>query len=209
MKVFQQLTIFCDVLQEQQLFSRIEQNPPFGWLHDREDELGAGNDSHYFICTGAVVGIVAVVAVYRKSESSLYVSNVVARDISELSYDQYNMILRRFAADVIAPIADEIGIKYELSRDSKEIIDIIPSPIFEKLLRFSHGANKTTGSAHPSDRESWYDFIVSLHKAKIQLSSYYLSRWLIEEGKWDEAKANDLTIEFEFAIGLLDFQEKS
>jgi hypothetical protein len=63
-------------------------------------------------------------------------------------------------------------------------------------------ANKL-GASHPYDRERWLRFLIRAHMDHVELDATTLSRWFIEEEHWDEDRAHDLAIQFDFARELL------
>ena len=100
-----------------------------------------------------------------------------------------------------------MNIKVELTSNEKNMEDWISENSLKKLKLFSIAANKSTGSAHPLDKKRWLDFLISIHHEHRNLNSSQLQRWLIEVENWPEDIAVDLSIEYEFAMNLLDFKE--
>ena len=72
------------------------------------------------------------------------------------------------------------------------------------LRHFSHAANKTTGSAHPKDRERWLRFLSLAHADAKQMDPARLARWLTEIEDWDGDAVHGLIAEYEFALELLN-----
>ena len=101
--------------------------------------------------------------------------------------------------------AERNGVHAEITTGEKDIEDWL-SPTAARLLRnFSDEANKSTGSAHPSDRDNWYAFLASAHSENTELDASTLARWLQEVEGWDEEQADKLAVEYEFGRGLLEF----
>ena len=94
-----------------------------------------------------------------------------------------------------------------LTNDNQTIEDWVSTASAQRLRSFSGGANKSTGSSHPCDKQRWYDFVVSVHKNNDFLPASTLERWLIEEGGWGENQASELAIEYEQELGLLKYDE--
>ena len=69
---------------------------------------------------------------------------------------------------------------------------------------FLLAANKSTGLAHPSDRERWFRFLIIAYKESIDLDSETLIRWLMEEERWPEDKAFELALNYEIGHELLN-----
>jgi hypothetical protein len=74
---------------------------------------------------------------------------------------------------------------------------------------FSRLANKSTGAAHPMDKKRWYAFLIAAHRASKRLDSDQLARWLVEVEAWSAGRAQDLAIDYEFALGLLEQYDQS
>ena len=104
-------------------------------------------------------------------------------------------------------MVEEIGLKASLSPDEENIENWISEESVKKLKKFSVAANKSTGSAHPLDRKRWFDFLITVHHEHNKLDVSQLSRWLIECEHWPEDIAHELAMEYEFAMGLLDFRK--
>jgi len=197
--------------QETRFISWVGERLTAGWSRDlaREEELHheSGKKFYCFACQQTpdrpAAGLFLTHA-DRRATSWLYVPNIVPREVQQLSFDQYNHILNDFGVRFAKPAADSIGVRVELSSPEQSIEDWL-SPESAKLLRaFSHGANKSTGSSHPMDRERWYDFLIALHSSGENPNVGLLQRWLIEEEQWADDIAFDLVSEYEFAKGLLD-----
>ena len=53
------------------------------------------------------------------------------------------------------------------------------------------------------DRDRWFEFLIDVHGNDERLDTGRLGRWLIEVEGWSDDMANELVIEYEFALGLL------
>lgn len=133
------------------------------------------------------------------------VLNIVPIEISVLPIKLYNAILEDFFSRFIEPASISTGVKSEMTPAEVGLNYWISSEAESKLLLFSLTANKHTGSAHPADRERWFDFITTVFEDRSKFGAGKLQRWLIEEEHWPEDIADDLAIEYEFAMGLLEF----
>lgn len=63
-------------------------------------------------------------------------------------------------------------------------------------------ANKSTGSAHPLDKERWNEFMISVVNKHEDLPLDALNEWLLDDG-FSEDMAHKLLIEFENGTNLL------
>jgi hypothetical protein len=131
------------------------------------------------------------------------VSNIVPRNVGELGIAKYNTILRDFVVRVAEPAAQEGGFAIELTSPNQTLEDWMDTEPATALRRFSRLANKSTGAAHPMDRERWYAFLIAAHHTSKRLDSDHLARWLIEVEGWSANRAQELAIDYEFALGLL------
>lgn len=137
------------------------------------------------------------------------VSNIVPRNVSELGIANYNAILRDFVARIAAPAASTGSFDVELTSPHQSLDDWLDAEPAAALRRFSRLANKSTGAAHPMDKERWYSFLIAAHYASKRLDTDQLVRWLVESEHWPEDTAHELAIEYEFAIGLLEQYDQS
>lgn len=136
--------------------------------------------------------------------SGYKVSNIVPRNVGELGITKYNAILRDFVARVAEPASRTGGFEIELSSSHQSLDDWLDADPAAALQRFSRLANKSTGAAHPMDRDRWYAFLIATHHASKRLDTDQLVRWLVEVERWSEDKAHELAIDYEFALGLLE-----
>jgi hypothetical protein len=138
----------------------------------------------------------------REQENVLYVTNVVPMGgTSSLSKGQYNAILAEFETDVVQPALEVLGLESELST-FVEITDWISPEAREKLKMFSIGANKSTGTTHPADRDRWLEFVLLVHREGSELPAHILEEWLVEH-EWTTDQAWEVISNFEYAQDIL------
>ncbi|BAZ71424.1 hypothetical protein NIES4106_62210 (plasmid) [Fischerella sp. NIES-4106] len=213
MKVYRDLKIIGTQDALQKMIQEIEKNLDHGWDRDKEKEaqlnsLKIGESYMYcFICSDTrhrrASGLCLV---NDSSENCLYVSNIVPKNVGQLSYDEYNYILEDFYKQFIIP-AKNTDVQVVLGKSEHGIEDYM-TPATSKLLRiFSDTANKSTGAAHASDEKRWFDFIIAIHKDKSDMDGGTLIRILIEEG-WSQEIANELAGSYENARSLLKYYER-
>ncbi len=138
----------------------------------------------------------------KVSPRELEVTNIVPDKQSELSKEAYYKLIVSFRNTVLA-VAPDLPIKV-----SDPVLDVAPGELLTesgyKLLRtFSTLANRSTGVAHPRDRERWNAFIIELHRRRVKVAPDDLQRVLIEHENWPEAKAGELAFLFESEQSLL------
>lgn len=131
------------------------------------------------------------------------------QNVGELGIAKYNAILRDFVAMIAEPAARTGDFKVELSSPHQSLDDWLDSEPAVALRRFSRLANKSTGAAHPMDRDRWYAFLIAVHHTSKRLDTDQLVRWLVELEHWSEDKAHELAIDYEFALGLLEQYDQS
>ncbi len=184
------------------------------WRHakDREEEasdIGLQSDECVFFERSADDDLPAVGLVFWRDPDGYRVSNIIPIESGRLSHVQYNRALQEFGKLIVAPAAATLGLGIELTADGESPEDWMSGASVQRLTQFSRGANKSTGSAHPCDRERWFAFICGVHAEGFDLDTDKLARWLIEVERWHEEGAHDLAIEYEFARDLLKHYDGS
>lgn len=148
----------------------------------------------------------AGLSIFQKNDDTWYIPNVVPIESGQLSYEEYNKIITDFYEACLLPVSAKHGIVVEITTGELKDEDIV-GDIPAKLLRtFSSCANKSTGSAHPLDRNRWFAFIVEACKSKDDIDTGDLRRLLQQQG-WSDEIALDLVIEFEFGRDLIKHME--
>lgn len=137
------------------------------------------------------------------------VSNIVPRNVGELGITKYNAVLRDFVAKLAEPAARVGAFEIDLSSSQQSLDDWLDTEPATALRRFSRLANKSTGTAHPMDRDRWYAFLIATHHASKRLDTDQLVRWLVEVEHWSEDTAHELANYYEFALGLLEQYDQS
>jgi hypothetical protein len=208
MKVFRELEIFCsdDVIVP--LVDKIENRLDRGWVRDRKEEerlkkVLSSTFIFSFRCDEQANRPAAHLGLMRRAINHFYVPNVVPVEMGRLDYDQYNFIVAEFYLNFVKPVATELAVETKMTSDEESIADLISADAYHQLLAFSRGANKSTGSSHPSDRARWMRYLVTMHHEDWPLDTETFRRWLVEEAEWPAEVASDLTIEYEFARELL------
>jgi hypothetical protein len=207
MKVFRDLVITGPGEKLSEFLSNVEALLDDGWvrLHEREREL-LPTKFFCFSCSAKGNRPAASLFLTYRGSTELYVSNVVPKEIGQLVYDQYNNILLEFCERFVRKAAKQPLI-VTLTGDEKTITDCLPSEGVRLLTAFSRGANKSTGSGHPKDRERWFKFLVYVRGTEGPSIHYLLERWFLEEENWPEEKVRDLMEQYEFAMDLLHFYD--
>jgi hypothetical protein len=144
----------------------------------------------------------------RKGDDHLDVINIVSSQKSELSQDEYNSLLERFATEVITPSIAGTPAEMRVSQGVVTLDDLMPAGVADLLRRFSRQANKSTGTAHPMDQERWFAFVAAAHRSGRAVGVDVLGRWLVEHGGWSSERAHDLAIEYEQAIAMLEYYDR-
>jgi hypothetical protein len=209
MKVYQDLVFRGDPERLVDLISEIERRLSAGWERrfDLEKQVGrrALGPMYCFSCAATSTRPDAQLWIVTGSEGELRVSTILSNRGTSLTYDQYNAILTEFYSGFADPAARRLGIAVELS--GPEIhLETWLSPRAADLLRsFSKFADKYI--LLPSDRKRWHMFLAQAHRERTTLDPRILKRWLIEEEKWSESLAYELTTDYEHARGLLEVFE--
>lgn len=205
MKVFRRLTIKGSRRELEKLLQEIESRLAEGWERDRkrEKELAALALSrvHCFACPPSGNRPASRLFLGEKN-GTLYVTNIVPTGPTNLTYDQYNLILQEFYERFVEPAKRGLSVRVELTADTVNIEDCLSEEAAKLLKFFSHTANRSI--LHPLDDDRWREFLIAAHRQPTELNSELLRRWLIEEEKWPEDRASDLAQQYDFALELLD-----
>ena len=194
--------------QADQIFSELEKILPKDWSREIDNEERSarevGDKFYYFSCAKSEFLEPALIALARKNDKIIYVTNIVPREFGELSKDQYNSILMTFY-NSLKPLCKKHSIQVEITSDNQSMEDWVSEETYKNLKRFSGAANKSTGSSHPCDQERWFAFIISVLRNDEKLDPSQLERWLVEEEGWHYDIASELAIEYEQGLSLLNY----
>lgn len=209
MRVFRDLYIRLNGAKIEDLIEQFTARTGDHWNRalDREKDAGSMGEKAFSFEHTAGDGLErAGLSLFQKEGDTWYVPNIIPLDSGQLSHDQYNKILENFLDTIVRPSIEGLPITAELTGDVVILKDVVGEDVAALLHKFSVLANKSTGSSHPCDRNRWFDFLITVQKKRISLDTDLLINSLMEDG-WSEDRAHDLAIEFEFAIGLLDYKE--
>jgi hypothetical protein len=213
MEVFRDLTIDGDAERLARTMDLVERSLTGGWSRDRVIEerlqtIGSRKAVDYcFACTKEGQRPAANVFFTQKDTQTLYVPNIVPKVQHRLAYGQYNALLEEFFQQFVRPAADQTGAVAKLSGNQADLDRWLSRPAADKLVGFSRGANRGTGSSHPSDRERWNDFVLAAHRERSSLDASTLRRWLVEIEGWTPEVAEQLAFEYEYGRELLAFAD--
>ena len=205
MKVYGDLIVRGDEKALKRFIVALEQRLTNGWsrYHEREAEVGrlALGSMYCFACKAQGSRPASELWLVTSSDGHLFVSNILAREFSSLTYDQYNAIISDFYRTCAKPAADSAQVSIELGNPDPQLEDFMPPATARLLRNFASSANRSI--LHPLDRRRWNEFLTSAHREGAELSADLLKRWLIEEANWPEDEAFSLAVEYEHARDLL------
>lgn len=208
MKRFRELEIHGPVEALRNFVASITNVLPKNWKRDPEAErrlagLAGLNLEGFAFTRNADDNIPAATVFLIFDGDHLRVTNIVPEESGQLSIGQYNVILGEFEG--VADAELERHDVFTLATTGEEVLitEWISPEAASLLERFSDFANKSTGSAHPSDFARWVDFIICTHAEGSKLYSEDLRLWLIEALDWPSEKADKLAREYEFARDVL------
>jgi hypothetical protein len=210
MKTFRNLYIHLNGVDVDTLSGDLDNQSQPTWTRRKDKEEELGDKKRRPLCFEAKKGASvppSVLYIFQKERETLWVSNIVPTENSELTCDQYNLALVHFYENIVRPAIEGTPITAELTSDQVSIGSIAGEEAEKAIFLFSDLANKSTGSSHPLDRKRWLEFLVLAHEARSGLDSGIIIRTLVELG-WPEEKAVELGIEFEFAEDLLSYIEE-
>ena len=195
------------------LIDAVSSDLPSGWRRDPEaeahmDNIGReGTDAGFVFARDATNGDPPARIFLHRERGRLRVSNIVPREIGELSMSQYNAILDEFAEMVRTHLPSESQLNMRVTSDEATITDWVSSHAADLLTGFSNLANMSI--LHPLDFERWVRFLLQAHREGSTLHSSFLSQWLVEELGWPPDRAHDLARDYEFARDLLKAYDES
>lgn len=204
MKIFQNFTIEINKNEQINFVNNIKDNKI--WIRDLKKEGEFKGPSEYFIFTkeNDIECDPCTLFIYRYDDV-LKVINIIPKNKNKMSHDEYNNCLNSFICFISMYIKNH---NTETTNSEFSLLDYLTPESARALEFFSHTANKTTGSAHPCDKERWQLFIIQSHIDNKTLSTDYLERWLIEDEGWHHDVASDLVIEYEQALSLLSSYDR-
>jgi hypothetical protein len=211
MDIFREIHLRGSTEQVDAVVREVEKSLTAGWTRDAKQEsrmrsMSSPDDATFcFTCDQAGKRPAATVFLMKRASGTFKTYNVVPHKLHQLSHAQYNGILEEFFRRFIRSAAERLGVEAELTDDKVDLENWMSPEAAEKLRRFSMSANKSTGSAHPSDQELWMDFIVAAQRERAKIDPATLRRWLVEVGDWPEEVADDLASEYEFGKDILAF----
>lgn len=202
--IFQDLEIKGKPEELTNLFAEISENlTKKGWSRDYEAEKKLENEL-YAINTNLQEEMLESTIFIGMSEGERKVTNILPLNKNSLTIEEYNKILNIFYDHFIEPLKSKYSnLIFDLTNESKTLEDYMFPESAKLLNMFFAGANKSTGSLHPMDRNRWYDFIISVATKNENFPDDILNRWLIEVEGYSENVASDLVSEFNFGVYLL------
>lgn len=213
MDVFRELILRGDEARLVAVIAEIERAVPKDWFRDKVIEERTQRVSRHprpiycFACAKTDLRPGAHVFLTDTASGVLQVSNIIPHTQHQLEPGQYNAILEEFCERLVRPVALRMGVEVALTEAQADLERWLSKAAAEKLRAFSVCANKSTGAAHPKDRERWNDFVVAAHQDRSSLDASTLRRWLLEIENWPPEVADQLAREYAFGRELLAFDE--
>jgi len=147
-------------------------------------------------------GAVAIASLDRKHPNSFRVPNIVPRECSSLTLEQYNAIGLAFASDFrawlkLGPIRGTL----EVTGPNRTLEEIIRG---EKCRRFFEAwLHSPTLISHPSDLYALDRFICHLFRHRGEVRVYEIESYLIEDRSWNPDTARWAVARIEAGLELL------
>jgi hypothetical protein len=219
MKDYRKLTIIADISEQTELIDKIEKKlNNSGWKRSLEKEKERNlRDSSYigdcfiFTCSKTESRPAAELSFHRNENAHLYVSNIVPKNIGQITIDSYNSILEEFLTEFIEPITQSLKVEIILT-PSERNIDNSMSPEMAQLLKkfLSIG----DGGTHPCDEKRLFDFIIKAHNEEservLKLEERVLKleervlNGLLADNNWPEIEAQEIVSKYLFGKRLLN-----
>lgn len=144
-----------------------------------------------------------------RSPVCLEVPNVVPNETDQLTYDEYNRIVKAFHDRFAIEPASQYGVTVTLGPEELRFEVTLPPEVFKKLRLFSGTARRDVRASHPQDRELWREFIVAADETGCELFGAELKRWLVEDEGWPEDVAQELAVEYDEGRSLLSLKQRA
>lgn len=124
--------------------------------------------------------------------------------VSHLSIVEYNRLLDTFRDKVFGQINQQWGNIIKENSEDYEISEIIPL----SFVKLDTWLSNYPLSAHPLDRERWYDFVIALHTNKEHLSLNDFEEYIKENYEWEEKVVEEFSLKLESQLELLEYYDK-
>lgn len=149
----------------------------------------------------------AAIAIAEKTETSLYVSNIVPKEKSKLSMSEYNAIALKFYND-FSPYLRMLksSVKLSISNETIGLDKIIPGNKTRQYFKRYLAAYPL--SFHPLDIERLDFFICALKKYRSKVDLQYLKGYLIGDLSWNEKDAKWCINRIETGLDILEANVK-
>jgi hypothetical protein len=187
----------------------IEANLKGGWRRSPLHEALLKSESRCFECEETPTRRAAALWLVPRNPGAWFVSNIVPANAGSLTENEYNRILDEFQSSFIQPVAARRQLTVTIGKAVQGPSDWMSPAAMDALNMFSRLANKSTGSAHPSDQKRWFAFLTQVHLDRRGPTASQLRRWLIETEGWEGEVATELAIEYESSLSLLKYYDAS
>ena len=206
-EVFQDLFLTCSDERRSRFREALLQYARAPWRHAEEREKELSHDGHDVMAFereagSGIVSSSVVLWLFEKGDE-YKVTNIVPLDVNSLGVTGYNDALNDFKDRIAEPASKDSGFRVRITPREQSVRDWTSKEAADALQFFSEAANKSTGSAHPSDRKRWFQFLMSAYKANKKPNPELLERWLVEVEEWPPDTASELVTEYEFGVDLL------
>lgn len=139
----------------------------------------------------------------KKGVSILNIIPLPESGVSQIDIVSYNRILELFMQDVYQHIHMFKKNIIETNTEDYTIKEIIPW----SFLKLDCWLNGYPLSSHPSDKNRWYDFVISLHRMRESLPMETLEEYVKERCGWDEKEIANMEIRLESQLDLLEYYD--
>jgi hypothetical protein len=214
MKAFQKLEIRGEKDHLVDFLTRIKSGEyeNFTYVGDKSDDyammIASSKEYTATFLSTEIEGAIAYVWLVISDGELLYVSNITPNKSGQLTYNQYNAILKKFFNEVVE-IQNSKGLSVTLSKGSVTIEDFAGIETTNKLKNWINSANPSTLNTHPLDFKRWCDFVFTAYLKKSNLTATQFERYLIEEVKiYDEELVSKVVLEYEYSLDLLSEYDK-
>jgi len=169
MKTFRNLILTLNGYEPEAFIKKLETQSATDWFRDLELEKKLSATTYCFLSTEKLSLPIALLGLREQEPGVLSVTNIIPRQKSALSYDEYNALLLSFYEELVVPAIKNTSIRVEITSDEIKIADFVPEKAANALQVFSSNTRKSTDFFIPVNEPDWFEFVTAIHQSKKRL----------------------------------------
>ncbi len=205
MKIYRNLVFRGSKTAIERFIGELEGRLTDGWMRYQAGEArveAAAFGAYCFACPASGPRLAAEIWMWPRPDG-FEVTNILPIGRPSMTHDEYNTVVQDFHDLFAGPAAQATGVTVELGRTEFQIEDLLSA----STARLLHEVSENRLRMFRIDRERWNRFLTAAHNEGTTLDGPKLYRWLVENEKWPEYDALNLSDEYEHARELLGVYE--